>query len=195
MRQSISYLFLVSTVISLFIWSCGSQATSSRDEAEVMVQNGFEIWLTDTLSIGNDRFAITAMKRTDEDSLMWDGEDEIPRPLFILKEGEPGIFKTLVRNDSVVMCGSCGGVFGDPVDNIVAEEGSFTVYHMGGSRFRWTRNIKFEYRSASASWHLVSDRGVGFDSLDPEGDLDQLSYTPGDSLGNITFENFNVNNY
>ena len=88
------------------------------------------------------------------------------RPLLLLQGNKYGLYKLIARNDSVVLCMGCGGVFGDPYQGISIKNGYFSIEHYGGSGWRWTRIITFKFvakinqfvlhRDAGFSWH-VSD--------------------------------------
>ena len=44
-------------------------------------------------------------------------------PLFVLACTSTGKFKLIARNDSVVLCKSCGGILGDPYQGIAIKNG------------------------------------------------------------------------
>src|SRR4249920_3850882 len=78
------------------------------------------------------------------------------RPLLILLGNEKGFYNLSGRNDRVVLCKSCGGVFGDPYAGITVKNNFFSIEHYGGSNWRWTRIITFRYdlRSKQVLLHL-----------------------------------------
>src|ERR1044072_9884730 len=72
-------------------------------------------------------------------------EDDLPvneRPLLILVRGVDGKLAEAKRNERVVMCSRCGGIFGDPFDGVIVARNTFTVLLYGGSAWRWAYSYK-----------------------------------------------------
>lgn len=183
------FLLITLTLISLTACTSPKEEKTAGEEKAPLVPIGMEIIDTDTLQIQKEIFVINALKYIDEDSLA-DINPELIRPLTILKKAAGEEYELMARNDSVILCKECGGIWGDPWEDLQIEENSFVIYHMGGSSSRWTRNIKFQYNQEKKSWFLSSDRGVSFSTLDPEGSFNETMYTEGDSLGLVPFEKF-----
>jgi hypothetical protein len=110
----------------------------------------------------------------------------VPRPLLILTGQADHSYKLVARNDSVVLCADCGGVFGDPYEGLTIKDGFFSVEHYGGSGWRWTRIITFKYSAAENNWHLHRDAGISYHNSDPDkteeiltnkGDFGKLLFT------------------
>lgn len=179
----------IALVLVLCLWSCSEDRARQATQAEPLIPEGFEILQSDTISLGDEVFVINALKYQKEDSLA-EHSQEIVRPITILKKTPDSQYQLMARNDSVILCLQCGGIFGDPWDGMYAEEKSFTVSHAGGSSDRWTRNIRFQYNETKRGWFLTSDRGASFSTNDPEGTFKMTTYTPGDSLGLTPFESF-----
>jgi hypothetical protein len=107
------------------------------------------------------------------------------RPLLLLIGNGRGKYKLLARNDSVVLCKGCGGVHGDPYEGLTVKRGDFSVEHLGGSGWRWTRIITFKFdalkkrfllhRDAGFSWH-VSDTSKMTEILNRKEDFDSLPF-------------------
>ena len=107
------------------------------------------------------------------------------RPLLLLEGNGRGQYKLLARNDSVVLCLGCGGIFGDPYAGITIKNGYFSIEHYGGSNWRWTRVITFKYdikrkefilhRDAGYSWH-VFDPNNQTENLFSKEDFDKLAF-------------------
>jgi hypothetical protein len=89
------------------------------------------------------------------------------RPLLLLLGSENGRYKLAERNDSVVLCKGCGGVFGDPYAGITVKNNFFSIEHYGGSSWRWTRIITFKYDIKTKQFVLHRDAGVSYHSSDP----------------------------
>lgn len=100
-----------------------------------------------------------------------DGEDSISgalRPLLILTGLEHNQYKFETRNDSVVMCQDCGGVFGDSYEHITIKKGYFSIEHYGGSSWRWSRIITFKYLKDQNGWVLHRDAGESYQISNPD---------------------------
>lgn len=113
------------------------------------------------------------------------------RPLLVLAGNGKGSYRLLARNDSVVLCSNCGGVHGDPFEEVAAGKARFSVQHFGGSGWKWTRVITFAYDSVRRQLMLRSDGGWSWHSTNP--DLrTRIANRPQD-FGRITFEAFSYN--
>jgi hypothetical protein len=97
------------------------------------------------------------------------------RPLLILHGQRDGSLKLVERNDNIVLCYSCGGVFGDPYSGIAIKNNYFSIEHFGGSSTRWTRIITFKYNMKTKEYLLHKDAGVSYDVSDP-GKTEPQSY-------------------
>ncbi len=89
------------------------------------------------------------------------------RPLLLFVGGPGGTYSLAARTDNAVYCVDCGGIMGDPFQDVAIKNGYFTVEHYGGSAQRWTRFVTFRYDPASRSWLLHRDSSEHFHALDP----------------------------
>lgn len=90
------------------------------------------------------------------------------RPLLILHGTKDKTYTLAAKNEHVVYCSSCGGVFGDPYDDMVVKNNYFSVQHYGGSNWRWTRIITFKYDLKTKTYVLHKDGGESFHTNEPE---------------------------
>lgn len=93
--------------------------------------------------------------------------DDAARPLLLLKGDGKGSYQLAGRNDSVVLCAGCGGVMGDPYQQMVIKAGYFSIEFYGGSRERWTRIITFKYDLVRKLFVLHRDAGESYDNTAP----------------------------
>lgn len=173
----------------------GETGETNPSAFENLIEEGYEVFYSDTLRFDQNDMVVAVLKRQNEDSLIWEAQAEVPRPLLILEKPNSGKYDIVFRNDQAILCGACGGIMGDPLDMIETEDNSLTVSHFGGSRYRWTRHVRFEFMKDRGGWFLSSDKGVSFDSLNPEGEMEEIIYTEIDSAGPISFEAFDVTAY
>ena len=123
--------------------------------------------------------------------------DDFPvnqRPLLILLRGADGKLTVAKRNDRVVMCSQCGGVFGDPFDGVIAGRNTFSVEHYGGSNWRWKYSYKFNYSRIDQTWQLVSTRELNYHTANPN-KVDTKIYTAPRHFGKIDIADFDPENY
>ena len=90
------------------------------------------------------------------------------RPLLVLLGAGNDLYELGAKNDSVVLCKACGGVFGDPYSGMTIKNNFFSIEHYGGSNWRWTRIITFRYDAKTSQVYLHRDAGESFHVEDPE---------------------------
>ena len=123
--------------------------------------------------------------------------DDFPvgqRPLLILLRGADGKLTMIKRNDRVVMCSQCGGVFGDPFEGVIAGHNTFSIEHYGGSSWRWKYSYKFNYSRIDKSWQLVRVEDISYHTSDPEKAKTKI-YRPPKDFGKIDIANFDPEHY
>lgn len=111
------------------------------------------------------------------------------RPLILLAGTATGKYELIGRNDNVVLCKGCGGIWGNPYEGITIKNGYFSIEHYGGSNWRWTRVITFKYNLKTKKFKLHRDAGVSFHTSDPNKQK-TFVHDKGD-YDKITFEEFN----
>jgi len=124
-------------------------------------------------------------------------EDDFPvnqRPLLILSRGADGKLTSTKRNERVVMCSQCGGVFGDPFDGVIAGRNTFSVEHYGGSNWRWKFSYEFNYSRIDKTWQLVRVKKLEYHTSNPNKDNRKI-YTPPRHFGKIDIADFDPENY
>lgn len=115
---------------------------------------------------------------------------ESSRPLIILTGNKSGSFDLRARNDSVVLCKNCGGVFGDPYQNITIGDGSFSIEHYGGSSWRWSRSVTFKFDPGSKKFFLQMDSGISYHTSNP--DSTETIVHNKDYFNKLTIENYSI---
>ena len=122
------------------------------------------------------------------------GPSEGQRSLLIVVGQKQGNLKLAKRNDKVVYCLSCGGVWGDPFDSIEAGKNTFTINHYGGSAWRWTSSYTFKYSRKFDSWQLVKVAQTSFHATEPE-NVEQKILTPPKDFGLIDMADFDPDKF
>lgn len=72
--------------------------------------------------------------------------DEEPKRLLLILFKSSSGFKLSGKSSEVLMCRSCGGMYGDPYSSITINKGVLSIEHYGGSSWRWTETRKFRYQ-------------------------------------------------
>ena len=143
-------------------------------------------YITGDLTGDNKTDAILILKQQGEDTL---SAGKSIRPFLILIRQANGKLKQQKRNDNVVLCRQCGGVFGDPYDNTTIAGNNFTIEFYGGSSWRWGCSYKFSYKPAKLNWWLVNEKQVSFQSGDPETTTKEVTIEEKELMG-VTIDNF-----
>ncbi|QGQ95984.1 hypothetical protein EHS13_14420 [Paenibacillus psychroresistens] len=77
------------------------------------------------------------------------------RDLVIAFGTTEGSYVQSIYAKEAIMCVDCGGVFGDPLDNLTFSNGSVLLSLYGGSTDRWYYKYRFQYRDND--WYLIGE--------------------------------------
>ena len=129
----------------------------------------------------------------DEDALVVyapaSATDDTPRTLLLLLRGVGGALRKSVENPDAILCRKCGGMMGDPLQQIRVGLGEFTLRFEGGSRELWSSEFRFEYAQDRGIWKLAE---IAFTSLDRiDGTSAEKQQGPAD-FGDVTFAEFDA---
>jgi hypothetical protein len=113
------------------------------------------------------------------------------RPLLLLIGTEKNNLELVSRNDSVVLCKSCGGIYDDPFQKVTIHDGFLSVEHVIGSTWRWTRIISFKYDFAEKDFVLDKDEGVSYHVSNPNRKTGIINNK--DDFGKLKFTEFSYN--
>ncbi|HMK27078.1 MAG TPA: hypothetical protein VK483_13695 [Chitinophagaceae bacterium] len=192
--------FVIASLLLLSLISNAQNDTVSA-EAKSFIPKGYEPldYITGDLNGDKKPDAILVLKqpgegrRFEEDSLNQQDtveNREFPRPFIILIRQESGKLKQVLRNDSVILCAECGGVFGDPYFGTSIENNGFSIYFYGGSSWRWASNYSFKWKPAKKNWYLVKEYQTAFHMTDPNHPTKDA--TIGETeIGDVSIERFN----
>jgi hypothetical protein len=149
------------------------------------IPEGFTVMDTVYGNLNKDKYKdmIMVLKNVHEDVVVDDG-----RPLLLFLGQADGNYILAAKNDKVVLCYHCGGVLGDPYQQIVIKDGYFSIEHYGGSGWRWTRIITFKYSDRDKNWLLHKDGGVYYHGAEPE--KMKTTVLTNKDFGRIKFEDF-----
>jgi len=89
-----------------------------------------------------------------------------PRTLLILQRNESGELEKKVSNENAILCQSCGGMTGDPLQGINIDSAGFTLRFEGGSRELWSQEYRFSYSTKAHTWLLDTVNSSASDRLE-----------------------------
>jgi hypothetical protein len=178
-------------------WSAAAQAEELQVPAEVLpfVEAGTKAIAVEAADLNGDGRGDFVLVLEREHPAK--DKDDFPvnqRPLLILLRGADGRLSAAKRNERVVMCSQCGGVFGDPFEGVEAGRNTFTVHHYGGSNWRWKNSYKFNYSRIDKTWQLVRAEELSYHTSDPD-KMERHVYTPPNSFGKIDLSDFDPEGY
>lgn len=116
------------------------------------------------------------------------------RPLLLALRGVDGRLKVAKRNDKVVLCATCGGVFGDPFAGLDAHGKTFSVNHYGGSAWRWANRYQFGYARRDQSWQLIKVEESSYHTADPD-KVKSATFKPPRHFGKIDLADFDPEHF
>ncbi len=149
----------------LVIYLACNQADAQPGGWEHLVPPGFTVLDSASGDLNRDGLKdyVVILKNDHEEET-----GDTTRPLLLITARAGGSFQLAERNDHVVMCKNCGGVFGDPYAAIVIKNNYFSIEHYGGSNWRWTRVITFRYDAKTKNFLLHRDAGTSWHTSDTE---------------------------
>lgn len=112
---------------------------------------------------------------------------DVPRTLLLLKRAADGRLERAVENANAVLAEDRGGTMSDPLQDLTARRGGFTLNFEGGSRELWSHQYSFEYVSGRGTWLLTEFRENVLDRH--EGKNEQRTLRPSD-FGEVTAADF-----
>jgi len=87
-----------------------------------------------------------------------------PRLLVILEKSSTG-YTLKGYSATAIFCKSCGGIYGDPFQDITSKEKVITIHHYGGSTWRWAYDHKFRWQEGD--WFLTGRSHYSYHLTEP----------------------------
>ena len=106
-----------------------------------------------------------------------------PRLLVILFGTEKGYFQS-ERSPSALLCKYCGGVFGDPFAGITIANNVLSIFHYGGSAWRWSIIDKFRFQNNG--WFLIGETKNSYWDVKMCDKLDDFAGTEYEDINYVT---------
>ena len=185
------YKHLATLLLTISVFSVNGQTKSLPAEARSFVPKGFEMldYIPGDLNGDKKNDAILILKIVGEENST---ADEATRPFIILTRQANGKLMESKRNDDLVLCRQCGGVFGDPYDNTTITANGFTIDFYGGSSWRWGSTYTFAWKPAKKNWYLVNEKQISYQSGDPENTTKEVQIAESE-LGDVSIDEYGKN--
>ena len=166
------------------------------DEVKAFIEKGMVPIALETGDLnadGRKDFILVSSAVVPENASYEEGAGE--RSVLLLVRDAGGDLNLVARNDLVVLCRNCGGVFGDPYAGVTVRGTRFTVSNYGGSNSRWSYEYTFAWSRRDRTWQLVRVEDSSFHALDPRHTTRTHIYTPPKDFGLINFADFDPDNF
>lgn len=189
--KSFFSILIVSVIVKMCLCSAAmAQEKQLPDELKPFIPAGYEMldFVTGHLDNDNSNDAILVLKIAGEDSIT---DSEPKRPLLLLTRNKDGKLSIAKRNDHVVMCRQCGGVFGDPYEKTEIFNNGFSISFYGGSSWRWGYDYQFIYDAQINDWMLAREKQISYHNTEPELNIKE-TVIEADETGIIPFTDFNI---
>ncbi|MEP7165162.1 MAG: hypothetical protein ABI741_10720 [Ferruginibacter sp.] len=186
--RSKHYFFLYLFFFFIFPAFCFCQEKTLPASLMPFVLKGYEMldFIEGDLNADKKTDAILILRVRGEDTIT---TGDLKRPFLLLIAQQDGKLKLVKRNDNLVMCRQCGGVFGDPYEGLEIIKNGFSISFYGGSSWRWAYTYSFEYNITKKNWFLAREHQLSYHNTEPE-----LNTTGSDieaeELGVIPIEKF-----
>jgi len=156
------------------------------------IPTGYELLDTAATDLNGDNITdlLLALKKTNEQETSDVATKPEKRPLLLLVADASGNYTVSTKSDNAIMCVDGGGAMGDPFVTITAGKDAFTVEHMGGAGWRWTRNITFSRNKEDGKWYLEKEQSDNFHSSEP--DKVKTTVKTSKDFGKVPFEKFDI---
>ena len=189
-------LFLIAIALPISA-AAQNDAVKVPDDVKPFIEKGMipvALETGDLNADGRKDFVLVASPRVPEGATYDEAGDGARQTMILIGEANGGLTMA-ARNDYVVMCKNCGGVFGDPFAGVTVKGTRFTVSNYGGSNDRWGYDYTFDYSGRDKTWQLVRVEETSFHALDPVKTERKHIYTPPKNFGLINFADFDPDKY
>ncbi len=129
----------------------------------------------------------------DEDAaivIQREGAERQPRLLRLLRRDADGHLEVAVDSPRAIPCGRCGGMAGDPLEDLRIGNGALTLRLAGGSRELWSSEFRFEY--GRGDWRLMGVTHRGLDRATGKAVARTLA---ADEIGDVSLAAFDAGDF
>ncbi len=186
MQKKLCFLF---TILSVLLFSCMSQnapsqniTTNKKNEiskskktkgakttSSFFPENYFilDSAVDSSNSFGEHWIAFVLAPEIEKAEL---NEDELPNRLLLIIKKTNDTFQLVDSSSQIILCKNCGGVFGDPYNEMQLSNRKLSISNVGGSAWRWTQEYDFAFQNNE--WQLVKANYISyFNAKDCNGEV------------------------
>lgn len=196
-RRILKLIRLITASLMLaLVATAQTDAVKVPDEVKPFIDEGtipIALETGDLNSDGRQDFILVSSAVVPENASYEEGAGG--RSVLLLVRDVGGNLDLAARNDRVVLCRNCGGVFGDPFSGVTIRGTRFMVSNYGGSNSRWSYEYTFAWSRRDSTWQLVRVQESSFHALDPRHTTRTHIYTPPKDFGLINFADFDPDNF
>lgn len=116
------------------------------------------------------------------------------RTLHLILRQSDKTLKVVKENKKIVLCATCGGAVGDPLELLTVKSRLLMVRHQGGDDTRWVNNVAFNYSSGDNTWLVARIDAATWNANDPN-KITRARFTPPKDFGKIDIADFDPENY
>ncbi|MBU7318996.1 TolB family protein [Paenibacillus oleatilyticus] len=92
-----------------------------------------------------------------------------------------GAYEQSIYAKEAILCKDCGGVYGEPLDDLSVNNNTVLVSFHGGSSERWYSKYRFQYRDRD--WVLIGYTGGSYHTMDVyQGEEEDINLLTGDFI-------------
>jgi hypothetical protein len=181
-------LLLMKAILLIISFSISGLINGQSNNFKTFIPKGYTLLDSASGDLNKDGIKdLIVVLRNDVEETMPD----TTRPLLILHGTKNKTYTLIAKNDHVVLCEACGGVFGNPYEGLTIKDNYFSVGHYGGSNWRWTRIITFKYDVKNKKYVLHKDAGISYHTSDPDKTTDII--TGKKDFDKLPFSKYNYN--
>lgn len=187
MKKGVFYLLVLTTCCSGF----AQPGNKVPPEIKKFVLKGYEVLDYTAGDLNRDKRpdAILILKIAGEDTILTENYKDPKRPMLLLVRQENGTLKQAARNDAIVMCRECGGIYGDPYESMSVDSNTFSIHFYGGSAWRWSYRHTFRYNAQQKNWLLYEESDDAYWNVDPDKTFSSAT-TAEDELNTVSFAQY-----
>lgn len=188
MYQNKSKHVVILTILTSFLISCNQKnrveklkkvdkiELSTAKELNNFVPIDYTILDSTYGNINFDEYAdlILILKLKNEDFINKESIETPLRPCLVLGGEKNNKYRLMARNDSLILCVGCGGIFGDPYSGTMIKNGVFTINHFGGSNWKWTNNLTYKFEKKDKQIYLETIEEAWYNVLKIENENEDI---------------------
>lgn len=163
-------LFVIAILLSVSAVNAQEKdLTKPPAGSAAFISKGYELLDYETGDLNGDgrKDVVLVLKRAGEDTLDMDDPNNA-RPLLLLTRQSNNKLTLAARNDELIMCRQCGGIFGDPYEGITVGKNMLTINFYGGSAWRWGMEYQFRYNATTKNWMLEKETDIYYHNAEPD---------------------------